>query len=155
MASAQNNRAFKKGYQGNIELGSYYVTTQDMTGVAYQLTTTQGFRSGNGMYYGLGFGVAYNVWQNNFIVPVFLEAKYNFIDTKVSPFLALRTGAYAADNVIIPFMNVSTGVDLKRIAFRVGYEAGSASYGVYARGHFSGYTYEQSQRVFCSIAFKF
>ena len=156
VASAQNNRAFKKGYQGNIELGNYFVVEENATGVAYQLTTTQGFRSGNGMYYGFGIGVAYNVWQDNFFIPVFLEAKYNFIDAKVSPFMALRAGAYAADGAVIPFMNVSTGVDLKRFAFRVGYEAGSARSDIYTDyHHFAGHTYEQHQRVFCSIAYKF
>ena len=157
MASAQNNRAFQKGYQGNFEIGNYFVTVEDMTGVAYQLSTTQGFRSGNGMYYGLGLGLSYNVWQNNFIVPLFLEAKYNFIDAKASPFMALRAGAHVGEDLAIPFMNVSTGVDLDRFAFRFGYEVGSASCGVYSptNHRFSGYTHEKHQRVFCSIAFKF
>lgn len=155
LASAQNNRAFQKGYQGNIELGNYFVTAENVTGVAYQLTTTQGFRSGNGMYYGLGLGVSYSVWQDSCVIPIFLEAKYNFIDMTVSPFVALRAGAYAMDHLVAPFMNVSAGIDLKRFTFRVGYEAGSIRDDIYASNHFSGYNYEKDQRVFCSVAFKF
>lgn len=151
---AQNNRAFKKGYQGNIELGNYFVAEENATGVAYQLTTTQGFRSGNGMYYGFGIGVAYNVWVDKFYAPIFLEAKYNLIDTKVSPFIALRAGAHAGDGLVIPFMNLSTGVDLKRFAFRIGYETGSTRGDVYSNGHFA-YAYDKHERVFCSVAFKF
>ena len=56
MASAQNNRAFKKGYQGDIEIGNYAVFGKDKAGAMVQVSTTHGYRTGTGMFLGLGVG---------------------------------------------------------------------------------------------------
>lgn len=121
--AAQMNRAFRKGYQGSIEIRNGAVFGKDKVGGMLQLTTLQGYRMGNGLFLGAGAGVSYDLVDDIVVFPLFLDAKYIFLDDKVSPFAAARTGfRMEGRDYLAPFVSISAGVDAGRFTIRLGYE---------------------------------
>ena len=161
MASAQNNRAFKKGYQGDIEIGNYAVFGKGKYGGMIQVSSTHGYRLGNGMFLGAGFGLVYDIVAEAAPeIPVFMDAKYNFVDASVSPYASVRTGVrFCGDyyySMIQPFIAVSAGVDVGRFSVKLGYDYGNVHYWAnshYSNGPTEGYT--KPSQLFCSFAVKF
>jgi len=155
MASAQNNRAFKKGYQGDIEIGNYAVFGKDKAGSTVQVSTTHGYCTGTGMFLGAGIGLGYDMFVDGVMGSVFMDAKYNFIDTKVSPFASVRTGIRSAeDESIQPFISIAGGIDTGRFSIKLGYDYGN----VCSRDYYSGKwipSFRKPSQLFCSFAFKF
>lgn len=129
VTSAQNNRAFEKGYRGNVSLTGNVGINKGFINNGIELTTSHGYNFGDGMY--MGGGVGLNISMNEYVdVPVFFDMKYNILDWKISPYMDCRLGAVImADADTFAFM-VSPGVgfDYKKMSFRVGYkcEAGYA-----------------------------
>ena len=162
MVSAQTNRAYKKGYQGCVEVGNYAVFGKDKYGGMPQISTTQGYKTGTGIYLGVGAGVAYELVEDIPVFPFFLDAKYNFADTKVSPCIAARTGLRVSYDYLAPFLSVAGGVDAGRFTIKVGYEYSSARMQEkqYANGYGNVYlgtitTYRKPSQLFCSFAVNF
>ncbi len=160
--SAQANRSFQKGYQGSVEVGNYAVFGKDKYGGMVQLTTTHGFRMGNGVYLAAGGGVAYDYRTNDYIIPLFLDAKYNFIDASASPFVDLRTGIRfngSVNQALGSFISFACGIDSGRFSVKIGYE-----YGV-TRQHVAQYNgtnwigedtlFLKPSQLFCSFAVNF
>ena len=91
-SSAQTNRAFRKGFQGSVEIGNSAVFGKDKAGGLMELTLTPGYRTGYGLFLGAGMGIGYNLATDDYVIPAYFDAKYNFLDQKVSPFAGIRTG---------------------------------------------------------------
>ena len=160
LASAQNNRAFKKGYQGDVEIGNYAVFGKGKYGGMVQVTTTHGYRMGNGMFLGAGLGVGYDlVTDEGPVIPAFMDAKYNFLDAAVSPFASVRTGirfcGASRYEMFQPFIAVAAGVDAGRFSVKLGYDYGNIRQ--YVLMPYSGReeVLSKPSQWFCSFAFKF
>ncbi|MBP5626428.1 MAG: hypothetical protein J6W98_05860 [Bacteroidales bacterium] len=159
MASAQTNRAFRKGYQGDIEIGNYAVFGKGKYGGLVQVSTTHGYRTGTGMFLGVGFGVAYDLATEAYPeIPVFMDAKYNFLDTEFSPYASVRTGVRICgeshSEIFQPFIAIAAGVDVGRFSVKLGYDYGNLRLRYYDRYNRIEELTKPSQ-LFCSFAFKF
>lgn len=160
--SAQTSRPFQKGYQGSVEVGNYAVFGKDKSGGMMQLTTTHGFRMGNGVYLGAGVGVAYSLTTSDYVIPLFLDAKYNFIDTSVSPFVNLRSGIRfngSVNQTLGSFISIACGVDSGRFSVKIGYDYGATRQCV---AHYNGANWIgedilllKPSQLFCSFAVNF
>lgn len=153
--SAQESRMFRRGYRGNVEIGNYAVFGKDKVGGIAQLTTTQGFSFGDGAFVGFGLGMGVDLNQELFL-PLFLDAKYNFIDRRTSPFAAVRTGLrYGPDDEYVSYgISLGGGVDFGRHSIRIGYEYSVSSMKTYVLGEYVS-QYAKPNFLFCSFAFNF
>lgn len=126
---AQEARAFKKGYRGDVSVGGIVGVTKGVRNDAFSLSTVHGYSYGDGFF--LGGGVGLNVLTSDLVtVPIFGVARYNIIDNKISPFVDCKLGGEALfqdnDKGFAFIVSPGAGVDYKRMSFRVGYlcEAG-------------------------------
>lgn len=113
---------YKKGYRADVELSCAIPDT-------WGITSSHGFSFGNGLYVGGGVGFSAEFLPDydakpTYIVPVFADLKYSFLNKLASPFVNFRTGGYAdvTNTGIRYFLNPSVGVDIERFAIKVGYE---------------------------------
>ena len=136
------NVGYNRGYRADIEL-----SWADKS--VWGITSSHGFSFGNGLYVGggAGFGaeltkdpfatasVADDVdpeysytpesnWNASYLVPVFADIKYSFLNTLATPFVSLKGGAVAdiTTKGIRTFANPSVGLDIARFSLKVGYE---------------------------------
>ena len=137
------NVGYNRGYRADIEL-----SWADKS--VWGITSSHGFSFGNGLYVGggAGFGaeltknpvatasVADDVidpeysytpesnWNASYLVPVFADIKYSFLNTLATPFVSLKGGAVAdiTDKGIRTFANPAIGLDIARFSLKVGYE---------------------------------
>lgn len=144
-AFAQENRSFVKGYSGNVELANMAIFGKGMFGSRVQLATTHGYNFGSGAFVGGGVGLLYDTSINGPAASVFLEAKYNFCDTKVSPFVAARSG-FRFWNFYGNFVNIGGGIDFGRFSARISYELAGSTIG---KG------LSKDNALFCSFAVTF
>ena len=146
---AQESRAFKQGYSGNVEVANMTIFGKDMYGARMQFGTTHGYNFGNGAFIGAGLGALYDISITAPNFTAFLDTKYNFTDNKVSPFAAVRTGVrfmggpYTLGN----FVNIGGGADFGRFSVRLGYELSG-------RVLDSGLL-QKDNAIFCGLAFMF
>ena len=154
--SAQESRMFRKGYRGNVEIGNYAVFGKDKVGGIAQLTTTQGYSFGDGSFVGAGLGAGIDL-NGDYYIPLFLDAKYNFINRPVSPFAAVRTGLrIGPDSEYLGYgVALGGGVDFGRYSIRLGYEYSVSKVTEYSR--YDGYVnvYAKPNLLYCSFAFNF
>lgn len=123
-AKAQDakNSSYRLGYKFDVAT-SY--TMQRLTGVS----TTHGYNFGNGMFVGGGIGF-YAEWRNgydqahSFLTPAYAEAKYSFMNTLASPYLALRAGVAVdvTDVNVRGLLNPRVGIDIWNFSLGVGYD---------------------------------
>ena len=137
------NVGYNRGYRADIEL-----SWADKS--VWGITSSHGFSFGNGLYVGggAGFGaeltknpvatasVADDVidpeysytpesnWNASYLVPVFANIKYSFLNTLATPFVSLKGGAVAdiTNKGIRTFANPAVGLDIARFSLKVGYE---------------------------------
>lgn len=153
---AQESRAFKKGYSGNVEVANMTIFGKDMYGARMQLGTTHGYSFGNGAFVGAGISVCYDVAISHVTYATHFDAKYNFLAySKVSPFLAMRSGIRFNEMpfTLGNFVNVGGGVDFGRFSMRLGYEFSGRVLGSGLRSADS--VFEKENSIFCSLAFMF
>jgi len=163
MASAQNNRAFKKGYEGNVEYSTFAVFGKGKLGSQIQLSTTHGYRTGWGIFLGAGAGLDYDFYLSDTALTAFLDAKYNFVDATVSPFVETRSGVRCYDNshsdVAQPFISIAGGIDTGRFSVKLGYDYSNVTVDVYQHpkngGYHVGTANRKPSQLFCSFAVKF
>ncbi len=156
--SAQESRTYRKGYRANIEIGNYTIIGKGQYGGLVQVTTSQGYSFGNGAYVGLGLGAGFDL-DGSVYIPLFMDAKYNFIDNKVSPFASVRTGirfSPETSNYISWGFSLGGGVDFGRFSVKLGYEyyAAKAWYRLPRDGGYEAALGKPSL-LFCSFAFNF
>ncbi len=124
-------KMYARGYRADIEL-SAAVANQ------YTISTSQGFSIGNGLYVGGGVGFATELEPEYsskpvFLVPLFADFKYSFLNQKCSPFVGMRAGEMIdiTKNGLRILANPSAGVDISRFSIKIGYEL---QYGVMGAG---------------------
>lgn len=138
---------YKRGYRADVELSCAIPDT-------WGITTSHGFSFGNGLYVGGGAGFSAEFLPDydakpTYLVPVFADLKYSFLNKLASPFVNFRTGGYAdvTNTGIRYFLNPSVGVDIKRFAIKVGYE--------YQVGVWKNSLGTNKHNVKCGVAFTF
>ena len=145
---AQNNRAFKQGYAGNLELSEMTVFGKDMYGGMLQVSTTHGYRTGTGAFVGLGVGLMYDMSLSGVAASTYLDGKYNFVNNAVSPYVSVRTGVrFGNGPTLSDFIDIAGGVDFSCFSVRLGYErnASIVNHSLLGKGN----------ALFCSFAVAF
>ena len=148
---AQESRAFKQGYSGNVEVANMTIFGKDMYGARMQFGTTHGYSFGNGAFVGAGAGLLHDITFNeNFVFSVYFDSKYNFTDTKVSPFVSLRSGVrfMGGAHYLGNFANIGGGADFGRFSVRLAYELSG-------REMTSNRLLLKDNAIYCSLAFMF
>ena len=149
---------FRKGYRGSVEIGNYAVFGKDKYGGLAQISVTQGYSFGNGAFVGLGLGIATDLGGSP-IIPLYMDAKYNFINGKVSPFASVRTGLRFSpthSEYLSVGIALGGGVDFGRFSVKLGYEYSASRQFAY-NPQTSNYTeyFSKPSVLFCSFAFNF
>ena len=121
------NVGYNRGYRAEIEL-----SWADKS--VWGITSSHGFSFGNGLYVGGGAGFGAELtnntvtpesnWNASYLVPVFADIKYSFLNTLATPFVSLKGGAVAdiTNKGIRTFANPAVGLDIARFSLKVGYE---------------------------------
>lgn len=164
-AFAQTNRALKKGYHGNLELGTSAMTLKTMGSSSAEpdevirLSTTHGYAFGNGVFIGAGAGYNFLLIENVQFASAFIDVKYNFVDASASPFIEGRTGynycTSQKNETGGLFVSTAAGVDFGRMSARIGYELAPIKENVRASNGALSYALYTSNQFFFSLAFNF
>lgn len=101
---------YERGYRADIAV-STSISEQ------YSISTSHGFSFGNGLYVGGGVGFTAETFLNfedepHYLVPLFADIKYTFLNNRVSPFVSARVGGvfnteYKMNRMLINPMVVS------------------------------------------------
>lgn len=144
--TVSTSRMYRKHYRADIELSWSNPNT-------WGITSSHGYSFGNGLYVGggAGFTAEFIAGQESptYLVPVFADVKYSFLNTLASPFVSLKAGGYAdvTNTGIRTFANPAVGIDIGRFSIKVGYEyrLGCWKYGKGISSH----------QVKCGVGFTF
>ena len=146
------NVGYNRGYRADIEL-----SWADKS--VWGTTSSHGFSFGNGLYVGGGAGFGAELtkkaktpesnWNASYLVPVFADIKYSFLNTLATPFVSLKGGAVAdiTNKGIRTFANPAVGLDIARFSLKVGYE-----YQLGFWGHLDG---EHMHNIKLGVAYTF
>ena len=149
---AQDNnksRMYNKSYRADVEL-----TWQNPH--TWGIASSHGYSFGNGLYVGggAGFTAEFTDYKKNpaFLLPLFADVKYSFLNKLATPYVSLKAGGYAdvtSTEVqgIRTFANPAIGVDIHRFSLEVGYEYQMGCWG-YKNG-------EHIHQVKCCVGFSF
>lgn len=85
-----------KGYKGFIDFG-YMGDVSDCGMDNVTLTTSHGYQFNNHIFLGAGLGVDIYTDASAVSVPLFVNFKANFLKTKVTPFVDVKTGYSVGD----------------------------------------------------------
>lgn len=113
---------FGQGYRADIQIRA-------STSRQSYISTSHGYSFGNGLYLGGGAGVGAEYVPDfsadaNIVTYVFVDGKYNIVNRKLSPFVAVRVGS------VLPIVSLdqprflataSVGIDWGRISISAGY----------------------------------
>ena len=121
---------YERGYRADIAV-STSISEQ------YSISTSHGFSFGNGLYVGGGVGFTAETFLNfedapHYLVPLFADVKYTFLNKRVSPFVSARVGGvfnteYKMDRMLI---NPMVGINVRHFSVGLGYELQHAFKGV-------------------------
>ena len=121
---------YERGYRADIAV-STSISEQ------YTLSTSHGFSFGNGLYVGGGIGFTAETFLNfedapHYLVPLFADVKYTFLNKRVSPFVSARVGGvfnteYKMNRMLI---NPMVGINVRHFTVGLGYELQHAFKGV-------------------------
>ena len=121
---------YERGYRADIAV-STSISEQ------YPLSTSHGFSFGNGLYVGGGVGFTAETFLNfedapHYLVPLFADVKYTFLNKRVSPFVSARMGGvfnteYKMNRMLI---NPMVGINVRHFTVGLGYELQHAFKGV-------------------------
>ena len=113
---------YERGYRADIAV-STSISEQ------YTLSTSHGFSFGNGLYVGGGVGFTAETFLNfedapHYLVPLFADVKYTFLNKRVSPFVSARVGGvfnteYKMNRMLI---NPMVGISVRHFTVGLGYE---------------------------------
>lgn len=87
-----NLSPLKKGYSG--QLSSATLIGENET-IGLDFSAIHGYRFNPRLFIGLGSGIRYctNDWKDMVTIPVFANFRYDILNKKISPFIALNSGA--------------------------------------------------------------
>ncbi len=115
-------KMYERGYRADIELSTAF-TNQ------YEISTSHGFSFGNGLFVGGGVGFRADISPKygvkpTFLIPVFADLKYSFLEKKCSPFVGVRVGEMLdiTNSALKGSLNPYIGIDIARFSIKVGYE---------------------------------
>ena len=121
---------YERGYRADIAV-STSISEQ------YSISTSHGFSFGNGLYVGGGVGFTAETFLNfedapHYLVPLFADVKYTFLNKRVSPFVSARVGGvfnteYKMNRMLI---NSMVGINVRHFTVGLGYELQHAFKGV-------------------------
>ena len=121
---------YERGYRADIAV-STSISEQ------YTLSTSHGFSFGNGLYVGGGVGFTAETFLNfedepYYLVPLFADVKYTFLNKRVSPFVSARVGGvfnteYKMNRMLI---NPMVGINVRHFTVGLGYELQHAFKGI-------------------------
>lgn len=112
---------YESGYKGNVELDAGATLSRTFI---VSVLTSHGYSVGNGLYLGVGTGVTINPYdRGNFVLPIFADVKYSFMDRVCSPFLSMKMGtSFYMEDVTAGFLlKPSVGVDVGNFSLHIGY----------------------------------
>lgn len=112
---------FKRGYRGNVEFDAGATLSRTFI---VSVLTSHGYSVGNGLYLGVGTGVTINPNDRGyFVLPIFADMKYSFMDCACSPFLSMKMGtSFYMESVTAGFLlKPSVGVDVGNFSLHIGY----------------------------------
>jgi hypothetical protein len=143
------SRMYNKSYRADIEISWHNPHT-------WGISSSHGYSFGNGLYAGggVGFTAEYTEYKKNpvFLLPLFGDVKYSFLNKLVTPYVSVKAGGYAdvttteVQGVRI-FTNPAIGIDIHRFSLEVGYE--------YQLGCWGYKSLAQIHQVKCSVGFNF
>ena len=121
---------YERGYRADIAV-STSISEQ------YTLSTSHGVSFGNGLYVGGGVGFTAETFLNfedapHYLVPLFADVKYTFLNKRVSPFVSARVGGvfnteYKMNRMLI---NPMVGINVRHFTVGLGYELQHAFKGI-------------------------
>ena len=121
---------YERGYHADIAV-STSISEQ------YTISTSHGFSFGNGLYVGGGVGFPAETFLNfedapHYLVPLFADVKYTFLNKRVSPFVSARVGGvfnteYKMNRMLI---NPMVGINVRHFTVGLGYELQHAFKGI-------------------------
>ena len=121
---------YERGYRADIAV-STSISEQ------YTLSTSHGFSFGNGLYVGGGVGFTAETFLNfedapHYLVPLFADVKYTFLNKRVSPFVSARVGGVFNTEYKMRRMLISpmVGINVRHFTVGLGYELQHAFRGV-------------------------
>lgn len=122
MAEERANIHFRKGYTADVQLSVVDVN-------AYHITSSHGYGFGGGLYVGGGAGFGAE-WEGSgvegtphYVPSLFVEGRWSMLNSKVSPFVAVRGTQYIdlSDGAARYGFTPSVGLDMGRFSLGVGY----------------------------------
>lgn len=143
------SRMYNKSYRADVEL-----TWQNPH--TWGISSSHGYSFGNGLYVGggAGFTAEFTDYKTHpaFLLPLFADVKYSFLNKLVTPYVSVKAGSYAdvtSTEVqgIRTFANPAIGIDIHRFSLEVGYEYQLGCWG-YKNG-------EHIHQIKCSVGFSF
>lgn len=131
------NYLYSKGYKPDIQVGYMFEGNQP----TYSLSSSHGYSFGNGLYIGGGTGLFLNTLDygegSRFMIPLFVELKYSFLNRKVSPYVDFKTGMLGdlTKKGFGRIINPMAGVDIGRMSLGVGAQYMMCGYGNISLGN--------------------
>lgn len=97
------------GYRGFVDFGGA-VEVGDYGDGVISLSTSHGYQFNPYFFLGAGVGLDYHFGWETVFIPIFADARVNFMDRKITPFFDLKIGYSVADGQGF-YMNPSVGVN--------------------------------------------
>ena len=121
-ARTDGGSLYERGYRGNVGL-NFNPSVSKGHGYAVGLESVHGYSFGNGAF--LGGGIGLMVTSNEAVAaPIFLEAKYAFLDRALSPFVSMRGGFRYMENYnSAVYISPAVGVDIGDFSVSFAYQA--------------------------------
>ena len=122
--NAQNvsNSLEKKGPVCEVTVGYYQIKANVDVSMGAAAEISSGYSFGKGIYLGVGSGVRFwnnspfpDYYDNSKLIPMFVEARYSFLNTPVKPFVDIKGGILtnlttkSVDNLVRPAVGLSYG----------------------------------------------
>lgn len=145
-----------KGYRNFTTLG-VTIGTGDYGDEAIEVLTSHGYQFNPYFYLGGGLGVSYHTdWETTFI-PIFANARVNFLNANIVPFFDFKIGYSPFDGTglyISPSVGTSFSIGTRSaISCSLGYTFQNADIDYYVSGyygygyHIPGFTFTETQNI--------
>ena len=102
--SRKEARRTMRGFKFFAEIGAYadvyrdasdeddWIQTPPTNSSKWSATVSAGYQINNSLFLGIGVGADYLPVENEWFMPIFAQARINFLNKKISPYLDLRYG---------------------------------------------------------------